>query len=327
MTTFNELHISEAILRAVSEMGYEQATEIQAKAIPYIMEGKDVLGRSNTGTGKTAAFGIPAIEMVQPQDKYANALIICPTRELVTQVAMELRKFSKYKEGVKIVPIYGGQPIERQIQLLKRGCGIVVGTPGRIMDHLRRRTLKLFDIRMVILDEADEMLNMGFKEDIEEILSLMPSEHSYQTILFSATWPSEIMRIAKEFQNDPVTVEIKSAQRTIDTVEQLLSYKGTLETEKTDLLQKRKELYSKSRKTRGEEKEAIRSQLSDLSKRLSVIRKEVRLCESIEARNAALKEKLSTIRADEEQQRKELMTNEYKRRSGRTNRPNELGRI
>ena len=148
MTTFNELHISEAILRAVSEMGYEQATEIQAKAIPYIMEGKDVLGRSNTGTGKTAAFGIPAIEMVQPQDKYANALIICPTRELVTQVAMELRKFSKYKEGVKIVPIYGGQPIERQIQLLKRGCGIVVGTPGRIMDHLRRRTLKLSDIRM-----------------------------------------------------------------------------------------------------------------------------------------------------------------------------------
>ena len=221
MTTFNELHISEAILRAVSEMGYEQATEIQAKAIPYIMEGKDVLGRSNTGTGKTAAFGIPAIEMVQPQDKYANALIICPTRELVTQVAMELRKFSKYKEGVKIVPIYGGQPIERQIQLLKRGCGIVVGTPGRIMDHLRRRTLKLSDIRMVILDEADEMLNMGFKEDIEEILSLMPSERSYQTILFSATWPSEIMRIAKEFQNDPVTVEIKSAQRTIDTVEQL----------------------------------------------------------------------------------------------------------
>ena len=221
MTTFNELQISEQIMRAVTEMGYEQATEIQAQSIPYILEGKDVLGRSNTGTGKTAAFGIPAIEKVNTQDRNPNALIICPTRELVTQVATELRKFAKYEEGVKIVPIYGGQPIDRQIQLLKRGCGIVVGTPGRIMDHLRRKTLKLSSIHMVILDEADEMLNMGFKEDIEEILSSMPEENNHQTILFSATWPAEIQRIAKEFQKNPVTVEIKSAQRTIDTVEQI----------------------------------------------------------------------------------------------------------
>lgn len=159
--------------------------------------------------------------MVNPGCKYPNALIICPTRELVTQVATELRKFSKYKEGIKIVPIYGGQPIERQIQLLKRGCGIVVGTPGRIMDHLNRRTLKLVDTNMVILDEADEMLNMGFKEDIEEILSMMPEDKKHQTILFSATWPQDILKITEQFQKDPVRVEIKSAQRTIDTVEQV----------------------------------------------------------------------------------------------------------
>lgn len=221
MTTFSELNISCEVMKAVEEMGYENATDIQAQSIPCILEGKDVLGRSNTGTGKTAAFGIPAIEKVCIGGKNPNALIICPTRELVTQVATELRKFSKYKEGVKIVPIYGGQPIDRQIQLLKRGCGIVVGTPGRIMDHLNRRTLRLTNTNMVILDEADEMLNMGFKEDIEEILSSMPAENEHQTILFSATWPEAIQKIAKQFQKNPVTVEIKSAQRTIDTVEQI----------------------------------------------------------------------------------------------------------
>lgn len=221
MTTFNELPISSEIMKAVEEMGYENATDIQAQSIPCILEGKDVLGRSNTGTGKTAAFGIPAIEKVIPGNKFPNALIICPTRELVTQVATELRKFSKYKEGVKIVPIYGGQPIDRQIQLLKRGCGIVVGTPGRIMDHLNRRTLKLQDVNMIILDEADEMLNMGFKEDIEEILSMMPADNEHQTILFSATWTQAILKITEQFQKDPVRVEIKSSQRTIDTVEQI----------------------------------------------------------------------------------------------------------
>lgn len=221
MTNFNELPISNEILKAVQEMGYEHATQIQAEAIPLIMQGKDVLGRSNTGTGKTAAFGIPAIEHVEPGHKLPQALIICPTRELVTQVATELRKFSKYKEGIKIVPIYGGQPIDRQIQLLKRGVGIVVGTPGRVMDHLNRRTLKLNEIDMVILDEADEMLNMGFKEDIESILSMMPEGRDHQTILFSATMPDAIMQITKQFQKNPCEVEIKSAQRTIDTVEQI----------------------------------------------------------------------------------------------------------
>ncbi len=221
MIKFNELHISSPVLRAVEELGFEQATNIQAQAIPVILEGEDVLGLSNTGTGKTAAFGIPAIESIQPGVKHPQVLVICPTRELVTQVATELRKFSKYKEGVKIVPIYGGQPIDRQIQLLKRGCGIVVGTPGRIMDHLDRRTLKLTNTNMIVLDEADEMLNMGFKEDIEQILTSMPDDKHAQTILFSATMPEAIMKITKQFQQNPVKIEIKSAQGTIDTVEQI----------------------------------------------------------------------------------------------------------
>lgn len=221
MTKFNELNISPEIIRAVEEMGYEEATPIQASAIPAIMEGNDVLGLSNTGTGKTAAFGIPAIELINEYRKNPKVLMICPTRELVEQVATELRKFSKYKEGVKIAPVYGGQPIDRQIQLLKRGCAIVVGTPGRIMDHLRRHTLRLEECDMVILDEADEMLNMGFKEDIEEILKSLPADKHPQTILFSATMPQAILKITAEFQQDPVKVEIKSAQRTIDTVDQM----------------------------------------------------------------------------------------------------------
>lgn len=221
MTKFNELNISSEIVRAVEELGYENATDIQASAIPVILEGKDVLGRSNTGTGKTAAFGIPAIESITEYCKFPKVMMICPTRELVEQVATELRKFAKYKEGVKIVPIYGGQPIDRQIQLLKRGCAIVVGTPGRVMDHLRRKTLRLQDCKMVVLDEADEMLNMGFKEDIEEILKSMPEDRHPQTILFSATMPDAILRITKQFQVDPVEVHIKSSQRTIDTVDQI----------------------------------------------------------------------------------------------------------
>lgn len=220
MANFSELGLSSEILKAVEEMGFENATDIQAQAIPHILQGRDVLGRSNTGTGKTAAFGLPAIDMVDPSNRNPQILILSPTRELDIQIATELRKFSKYKEGVKIVPVYGGQPIDRQIQLLKRGCGIIVGTPGRVMDHLRRKTIKLNNIKMVILDEADEMLNMGFKEDIEEILTGLPKEQ-YQMTLFSATMPDSILEIAQKFQEDPITVEIKSAQRTIDTVEQV----------------------------------------------------------------------------------------------------------
>lgn len=221
MNQFKDLGISEDILRAITEMGYETPTAIQSESIPLIMQGRDVLGKSHTGTGKTAAFGIPAIEACEPSSRHPQVMIICPTRELVSQVALELRKFSKYREGIKIVPIYGGTPIDRQIQLLKRGCSILVGTPGRIMDHINRHTLKLHEVKMVVLDEADEMLNMGFKEDIEEILGEFPQDKHHQMILFSATWPEEILNITKQFQHDPYHVEIKSAQRTIDTVEQV----------------------------------------------------------------------------------------------------------
>lgn len=208
-------------MRAIDEMGYQEPTPIQQRAIPIIMEGHDVLGKSHTGTGKTAAFGIPAIQTATIASRYPSAMIIAPTRELVMQIATELRKFSKYQEGIKIVPIYGGQPIDRQIQMLKKGCNIIVGTPGRIMDHLRRHTLKFVDLKMVILDEADEMLNMGFKEDIESILYQLPKDKKHQTILFSATWPKTILAITKQFQKDPKQIEVDSGQRTIDTVEQI----------------------------------------------------------------------------------------------------------
>ncbi len=220
MIKFSELPVSSRIVRAVRDMGFETATEIQEKAIPLILQGKDVLGRSNTGTGKTAAFGIPAIEAAQPLQRHPGALILCPTRELVLQVTNELRKFAKYKEGIRITPVYGGEPIDYQIQQLKKGSAIVVGTPGRIMDHLRRRTLRLNELNMMILDEADEMLNMGFKEDIETILKSVPEDRHHQTILFSATWPEAILKITEQFQYDPVRVEIDSAQRTIDTIAQ-----------------------------------------------------------------------------------------------------------
>ena len=220
MIKFSELPVSSRIVRAVRDMGFETATEIQEKAIPLILQGKDVLGRSNTGTGKTAAFGIPAIEAAQPLQRHPGALILCPTRELVLQVTNELRKFAKYKEGIRITPVYGGEPIDYQIQQLKKGSAIVVGTPGRIMDHLRRRTLRLNELNMMILDEADEMLNMGFKEDIETILKSVPEDRHHQTILFSATWPKAILKITEQFQDDPVRVEIDSAQRTIDTIAQ-----------------------------------------------------------------------------------------------------------
>lgn len=232
MIKFEELGLSKEIVKAIEEMGYENPTQIQLEAIPAILNRQDVLGRSHTGTGKTAAFGLPIIEMIEPSSIHPQVLILAPTRELDLQIATELRKFSKYKEGVKIVPIYGGESIEYQIKLLKRGCSIVVGTPGRVMDHLRRKTLRLDQINMVVLDEADEMLNMGFKEDIETILGYMTQQ--YQMALFSATMPEAILEITRQFQHDPVNIEVKSAQRTIDTVEQV--YYECKRGKKTDAL-------------------------------------------------------------------------------------------
>lgn len=217
--TFRDFPLSEAIQRAVAEVGYTEPTPIQAQSIPLILEGKDVIGRSHTGTGKTAAFGLPAIEMIDPDLEGVQVLALCPTRELAMQAAAEVEKFARYKKGVKVVAVYGGASMEKQIFQLKKGANFVIGTPGRIMDHLRRRTLRLGSLRMVILDEADEMLNTGFREDIETILAQAPEER--QTVLFSATMPQPILDITREYQKDPVMVAIGSERsRTAENIEQ-----------------------------------------------------------------------------------------------------------
>lgn len=216
---FSSLPISEEIKKAVAEMGFEEATAIQTQSIPLILEGNDVIGHSQTGTGKTAAFGIPIIERITHEFKGSTqALVLCPTRELAMQACEEMRKFAKYKHGIRTVPVYGGQPIDRQINTLRGGAEIVIGTPGRVMDHLRRRTLKLQHLSMIILDEADEMLNMGFREDIETILQDVPQTR--QTILFSATMPPEIMRITKQYQTNPKIVKIVHQQLIVPNIKQ-----------------------------------------------------------------------------------------------------------
>ena len=216
---FNELNLPEEILRAVEDMGFSEATEIQSKAIPVMLEGKDLVGKSNTGTGKTAAFGIPAAVSVTRGGKNGvEVLILCPTRELAMQACKEIEKFSAYMPWVKPCAVYGGAAMDKQISELRRGANIVVGTPGRVMDHIGRKTLKLENLRTIVLDEADEMLNMGFREDIETILSFVPEER--QTVLFSATMPPPIMAITKEHQNDPVVIKVESKARTVDTIEQ-----------------------------------------------------------------------------------------------------------
>ena len=216
---FNELNLPEEILRAVEDMGFSEATEIQSKAIPVMLEGKDLVGKSNTGTGKTAAFGIPAAVSVTRGGKNGVEVFIpCPTRELAMQACKEIEKFSAYMPWVKPCAVYGGAAMDKQISELRRGANIVVGTPGRVMDHIGRKTLKLENLRTIVLDEADEMLNMGFREDIETILSFVPEER--QTVLFSATMPPPIMAITKEYQNDPVVIKVESKARTVDTIEQ-----------------------------------------------------------------------------------------------------------
>lgn len=215
---FSEMNLSDEIKRAVEDMGFEEVTSIQAASIPLLLEGKDVIGHSQTGTGKTAAFSIPAIEKIDISKKGVQILILCPTRELALQACDQIRNLAKYKEGIKIVPIYGGQQIDRQIVALRRGAQIVVGTPGRIMDHMRRKTLKLDTLSMIILDEADEMLSMGFRDDMETILKDTPEDR--QTVLFSATMSKEIIAITKQYQNDPEIVRVTHEQVTVPTIEQ-----------------------------------------------------------------------------------------------------------
>lgn len=205
------------ILRAIKEMGFEKLSPIQEQAIPYLLQGEDIIGQAQTGTGKTAAFGIPVIQKVNPEKRKLQAIILCPTRELAIQAAEELRKLAKYMHGIKVLPVYGGQEIGKQISAL-RGVQIIVGTPGRVMDHMRRHTIKLEHVNMVVLDEADEMLNMGFREDMELILGQIPNEH--QTALFSATMPKPILDITNRFQRNARMVKVAAKELTIPLVSQ-----------------------------------------------------------------------------------------------------------
>lgn len=216
---FKELGLSEELLSAVKSMGFDEMTEIQEKSIPVIMKGLDIIGRSNTGTGKTAAFGIPVIEKILQNDSdFIQTLILCPTRELAQQACEEIKKFSKYKNWVKPLAIFGGVSIDKQIYQLKRGVNIIIGTPGRIIDHINRHTLKLQNLKTIVLDEADEMLQMGFREDIENILKYIPKER--QTILFSATMPPEILAITHKYQNNPILIKTNTKSKTVESIEQ-----------------------------------------------------------------------------------------------------------
>lgn len=216
---FEDLHLSKELIKAVKDMGFEEATPIQSKSITKILDGHDIIGQSQTGTGKTAAFGLPCIDSIDTNNKKLQAVILSPTRELAIQICEEFRKFLKYKDDIKVLPIYGGQPIERQIYSLKKGVQIVVGTPGRIIDHINRHTLKMDSVKMVILDEADEMLDMGFRDDIEQILTKMPEKR--QTILFSATMAKEILDLSNKYLTNPEKVSIARKELTVPNIEQI----------------------------------------------------------------------------------------------------------
>jgi ATP-dependent RNA helicase DeaD len=217
MTTFVELGLSESTLQSLRELGYDEPTPIQAQSIPHLIAGEDMIAQAQTGTGKTAAFALPIVERVTSERK-PQALILAPTRELAMQVAEACYKYGKGRQ-IRVLPIYGGQPIDRQLRALSQGVQIVVGTPGRVLDHLRRGTLALDALKTVVLDEADEMLDMGFAEDIEAILQQTPTER--QTALFSATMPPGVLRLAQRFTNNPTRVSIASEQLTAPRTRQI----------------------------------------------------------------------------------------------------------
>lgn len=237
---FEEMGLSEEIQKAVRYMGFEEASPIQAKAIPAMISGIDLIGQAQTGTGKTAAFGIPILEKVDPKLKKLQAIVLCPTRELAIQVADEIRNLSRYMHGIKVLPIYGGQDIVKQIRSLKSGTQIIIGTPGRVMDHMRRKTMKLDFVHTVVLDEADEMLNMGFREDIEFVLSGVPEER--QTVLFSATMPKPIMEITKKFQNNAKVIKVTKKELTVPNIEQY--YYDVKPKKKEEVLSRLLDIYS-----------------------------------------------------------------------------------
>lgn len=218
MAKFNELGISAPIMKALEKMGFEEATPIQTETIPLALGGNDVIGQAQTGTGKTAAFGIPMIERIDPKLRKIQALVVAPTRELAIQVAEEINRIAKFV-GVRALSIYGGQQMDRQIRALKDGPQIVVATPGRLLDHMRRKTIRTDHIEIAVLDEADEMLNMGFIDDIRDILKAIPAEER-QTLLFSATMPKEIRDIATTLMNEPKEVKVKAKEMTVENIDQ-----------------------------------------------------------------------------------------------------------
>jgi len=216
--TFSDLNLPEKLLKVVAELGYETPSPIQSQCIPHILSGKDVLGVAQTGTGKTAAFALPLLANIDVTSKKTQVLVLAPTRELAIQVAEAFQSYSRHLNGFHVMPIYGGQSYNIQFKQLNRGPQVVVGTPGRIMDHLKRKTLDLSNLKTLVLDEADEMLRMGFIDDVETILKEMPEQH--QTALFSATMPDQIRRITKRYMNNPVEVKIKSKTSTVENIEQ-----------------------------------------------------------------------------------------------------------
>ncbi len=217
--SFTELGLSPDVLKAIDRLGFEMPAPIQAEAIPVLLQGKDVVGQSQTGSGKTAAFGVPAIELVKPEQRDTQVLILCPTRELAVQVSEEIHKLAFFKKGLRALPIYGGQSYDRQLFGLKQGAHIVIGTPGRVMDHMRRGTLRLETVKMVILDEVDVMLNMGFRDDIELILQATPGGR--QTVFFSATIPRPIQQLIEKYSREPQSIRIEQKALTVPTVEQV----------------------------------------------------------------------------------------------------------
>jgi ATP-dependent RNA helicase DeaD len=285
LTTFHELGLSNELMKAIRRMGFEETTPIQAETIPLSLQNKDVIGQAQTGTGKTAAFGIPLIEKVDVKNEAIQGLVVAPTRELAIQVSEELYKIGAVKR-VRVLPIYGGQDIERQIRALKKRPHIIVGTPGRIIDHINRKTLRLDNVHTVVLDEADEMLNMGFIDDIEAILSNVPEKR--QTLLFSATMPEPIRRIAERFMNEPHIVKVKAKEMTVPNIQQY--YLEVQEKKKFDILtrlldiqapelaivfgrtKRRVDELAEALNLRGYAAEGIHGDLSQ-AKRLSVLRK------------------------------------------------------
>jgi ATP-dependent RNA helicase DeaD len=217
LKAFADFGLDVKVLRAITEMGFEESTPIQEKTIPLALEGKDLIGQAQTGTGKTAAFGIPLVSRIDPSEERIVALVMCPTRELAIQVAEEISKLGRFK-GIRSLPIYGGQDISKQIRSLKKKPQIIIGTPGRLLDHINRKTIKLDHVNTVVLDEADEMLDMGFMEDIQTILQLVPEER--HTMLFSATMPENIKKLANQFLKDPEHVSVIPKQVSAPLIDQ-----------------------------------------------------------------------------------------------------------